>query len=167
MPATPSRRRRDLPVVLYAHPFELALGVAFTLIGLRALVEGTTTPSVDQLPELPLLLYRVASTIGGIGLIVGLLARAHALGRTIERASLYAVSGTWAGYSVLVVAVQGWRDGFSTAAITLAIAAACLLRALAIRKTERVILAQLRHANANPDLLRRMVDGRPPREGDA
>ena len=80
---------------------------------------------------------------------------------------LRAVAGTWAGYSVLVVAVQGWRDGFSTAAITLAIALACLLRALAIRKTERVILAQLRHANANPELLRRMVDGRPPREPEA
>lgn len=167
MPANPSRRRRDLPVVLYAHPFELALGVAFTLIGLRALVEGTTTPSVDQLPELPLLLYRAATTIGGLGVIAGLLGRAHALGRTIERASLYTVAGTWAGYSVLVVSVQGWRDGFSTSAITLAIALACLLRALAIRKTERVILAQLRQANANPELLRRMIDGRPPQEGDA
>lgn len=156
-------RRRDLPVVLYAHPFELALGVAFTVIGLRAIFEGTTTPSVDQLPELPLLLYRAATTLGGLGVIAGLIA----LGRTVERASLYTVAGTCVAYSVLVVSVQGWRDGFSAAAITLAIAAACLLRALAIRKTERVILAQLRHANANPDVLRRMIDGRPPREGDA
>lgn len=160
-------RRRDLPVVLYAHPFELALGVAFTVIGLRAIFEGTTTPSVDQLPELPLLLYRAATTLGGLGVIAGLIARAHALGRTVERASLYAVAGTWAGYSVLGLAYQGREDGFGVAIITLAIAAACLLRALAIRKTERVILAQLRHANANPDVLRRMIDGRPPREGDA
>ena len=44
------------------------------------------------------------------------------------------------------------------------VATACLLRASAIAKTERVILATLREANADPDVLRRIVDGRPPEE---
>jgi len=88
-------------------------------------------------------------------------------GKAIERASLYVVSGAWFSYSVLVIGVQGWRDGFASAAITGLIATACLLRASAIAKTERVILATLREANADPDVLRRMIDGRPPREGDA
>jgi hypothetical protein len=161
-------RRRDLPVVLYAHPFELLVGVALIVIGLRAALEGTTTPSVDSLPDLPLLLYRAATTVGGIGIVAGLLNRDRLRdGKAIERASLYVVSGAWFSYSVLVIGVQGWRDGFASAAITGLIATACLLRASAIAKTERVILATLREANADPDVLRRIVDGRPPREGDA
>ncbi len=159
-PPTPRRRRFALPVVFYAHPFELLVGVALIVIGLRAALEGTTTPSVDSLPDLPLLLYRAATTLGGIGVIAGLIA----LGRTVERASLYTVAGAWFSYSVLVIGVQGWRDGFASAAITGLIATACLLRASAIAKTERVILATLREANADPDVLRRIVDGRPPEE---
>lgn len=168
MTAPPRRPRRppSLPVILYAHPFELAVGVAFVVIGLRALIEGTTTPSVDRLPDVPLALYRLASTVGGVGIIAGLLARAHPIGRAIERAALYTTSGAWAGYAVLIIAVQGSRNGFATALIAITLAAACLFRARAIAKTERVILATLREANAGSDrdVLRRLVDGRPPEE---
>ena len=157
-----SARRGRIPVVLYAHPFEVALGVAFVVIGLRTLIEGQTTPAVDALPDLPHLLYRVVSVLGGVGVLVGIALRRHAAGRTVERASLYAVAGAWAAYAVVVIDAHGWRGGFATSALAVLIAAACLLRTLAIRKTERVILAQLRTANRDPEVLRQLVDGRPP-----
>lgn len=163
-PPTGRRRRFRIPVLLYAHPFEVCIGVAILILGGRALIEGATSPSVDQLPDLPLLLYRVASTLGGLGLITGLLLRQHALGRAVERAGCYVLASALAGYAVLVIAYQGREDGFGVSIITTAIAAGCLLRALAIRKTERIILASLRVANRDPIVLRRLVDGRPPEE---
>lgn len=163
-PPPRSARRVRVPVVLYAHPFEIALGVAFVVIGLRTVIEGQTTPAVDELPELPLLLYRVVSVLGGLGVLVGIGYRRHALGRTVERASLYALCGAWAAYGVIVLDAHGWRGGAATALLGGLIASACLLRALAIRKTERVILSTLRAANRDPEVLRQLVDGRPPQE---
>lgn len=157
-------RRLRFPNVLYAHPFEYAVGVGLILIGLRALFEGATTPSVDQLPAAPLALYRVAATLGGVAVVGGLLARRHAIGRAIERAGCYVLSGALAGYAVLVLVYQGRDAGFAVGVITGALSLACLLRALAIRKTERVILATLREVNRDPEALRRLVDGRPPEE---
>ena len=157
-PPTPRRRRFALPVVFYAHPFELALGAALIVNGVRGFT-GSLSPSVDQLPQLPLALYLIVSTVGGLGVVLGLVTER----KTIERSALYLVAAAYAAYGILLVSTNG-AAGIATATVAAVVATACLLRASAIAKTERVILATLREANADPDVLRRIVDGRPPEE---
>jgi uncharacterized integral membrane protein len=166
MPASTRRPRRrfSLPVILYAHPFELALGFAFAALGIRGLIADVTSPSVDALPELPLLLYRLGSIIAGLGIIAGLIMRQRPIGRAIERASCYVLAGVLGAFALILLVVNGW-DAFATGLVCIALGAACFFRARAIAKTERVILEQLRAANAIAvaDLLK-IIDGRPASE---
>lgn len=159
---TPPRPRR-LPAVLYAHPFELALGVAFILAGVRAteVLDFRAFPLDDRIVDLVLTGYIVGGIIGGAGILTGLACRVSALGRTIEQASLLLVAGVWSAYGLNLALLPG-TGGAATGAIHIAIAVACLLRAIAIYKTARVILATYRTANSDAEVLRRLIDGRPP-----
>lgn len=159
----PPRQRRDLPVVLYAHPFELAIGAAFILLGLKGLVGGHSSPSVDALPDLSLVLYRLAELAAGIGILVGLAVRDKPIGRAVERAACYVLASALVAFAVLLVGRNG-AAGWDVALVCAFIGLACFLRARALVKTERVILAELRRANRDPATLRRLVDGRPPEE---
>lgn len=167
-PPPPETRRRSfrLPVVLYAHPFELAFGTVLVLNGIKALLTGDLSPSVDAaLPTFQLLAYRLMGLAGGIGVLVGLALRTRTIGRTIERAALWLTASSYAAYAVVIVGVFGTQAAW-TALTAGAVALGCVLRAVAIRKTDRIILRQLRKTNAAPDpvVLRRLVDGRPPEE---
>lgn len=164
--STPPRRRFQLPVVLYAHPFELAFGVVLVLNGVKALATGDLTPSVNAtLPTFQLLAYRLMGLAGGLGVLVVLALRTRTVGRTIERSALWLTASSYLAYAVVLVGVFGTPAAWN--ALTAgAVGVGCILRAIAIRKTDRIILRQLRKANADPDpvVLRRLVDGRPPQE---
>ena len=134
-PPTPRRRRFALPVVFYAHPFELALGAALIVNGVRGFT-GSLSPSVDQLPQLPLALYLIVSTVGGLGVVLGLVTER----KTIERSALYLVAAAYAAYGILLVSTNG-AAGIATVAAV--VAAACVLRAKAIRKAAQIVLATL------------------------
>ena len=136
-PPPPDRRRHSprIPVVLYAHPFELALGAALLVNGVRGFT-GSLSPSVDQLPQLPLALYLIVSTVGGLGVVLGLVTER----KTIERSALYLVAAAYAAYGILLVSTNG-AAGIATVAAV--VAAACVLRAKAIRKAAQIVLATL------------------------
>jgi hypothetical protein len=139
-PPPPEHRRRKLPplpVVLYAHPFELALGAALIVNGARGFV-GSLSPSVDQLPQLPLALYLIVSTVGGLGVVIGLITGR----KTIERSALYLVAASYAAYGILLVSANG-TAAIASAIVTVVVAAACVLRAKAIRKAAQIVLATL------------------------
>lgn len=136
-PPTPRRRRFALPVVFYAHPFELALGAALIVNGVRGFT-GSLSPSVDQLPQLPLALYLIVSTVGGLGVVLGLVTER----KTIERSALYLVAAAYAAYGILLVSTNG-AAGIATATVAAVVAAACVLRAKAIRKAAQIVLATL------------------------
>lgn len=142
------RRRKPIGVLLYSHPFEVALGVAFLVNAARAILEGTSAPSVDALPPLPLFLYRLASGAAGLGILAGVWWGDRPLGSAIRRAALYVIAGVWSSYAVLLVTFNGIGPAFSTATTLAALAVACVIKGLAIRKADRVVLAALREANA-------------------
>lgn len=167
-PPRPGRRRFGLrryrlgvPVVLYAHPFELGVGAAFVILGLRGIIAGTSGPSVDALPEVPLLMYRVASMLAGAGIVVGLMLREHPVGRAIERAACYVLASALLAFALLVVGHNG-GIAIPSALVSAFIGVACFFRARAIRKTELVICETLTEVDRVGDVARRIVDGRDP-----
>ena len=159
------RHRLKVPVVVYAHPFELGIGAAFVVLGLKGLLGGHSSPSVDALPELSLLLYRLAELAAGIGILVGLAIRREAIGRAIERASCYVLGAALLAFAVLLVGRNG-SAGWDVGLVTAFIGAACIARGRAIVKTERVIRKTLEQVARDPIALRRLVDGRPPYSPD-
>lgn len=166
MPASTRRRRRlRVPVVAYAHPFELGIGAAFVILGLKGLIAGHSSPSVDSLPEVSLILYRVAQVAAGIGILIGLALRDKPVGRAIERAACYVLGSALLAFALLIVGRNG-SAGWDVGLVCTFIGLACIARALAIRKTERVINATLAQVAADPVALRRLVDGRPPYTAD-
>lgn len=160
---SPTPPRRRVPVVLYAHPFEVALGISFVLAGIRAteVLDFQAFPLDRKIVDVVLTGYIVAGVIGGIGVLIGLAIRVQPFGRTLEQAALCLVAGAWSAYGLNLILLPG-TAGVATGAMHIVIAAACLLRAVAIYKTARVILATYRHANNDADALRRLIDGRPP-----
>lgn len=165
MPTTTRARRLRIPVVVYAHPFELGIGAAFVVLGLKGLLGGQSSPSVDSLPEVSLLLYRLAELTAGIGVLVGLSIRQEALGRAVERAACYVLGSALIAFAVLLVGRNG-SAGWDVGLVCMFVGLACFARARAIVKTERVIRATIKEVAADPVALRRLVDGRPPYSPD-
>lgn len=159
------RHLPELPVVFYAHPFELALGFVLALSGIRAIVTGgDVTPAVNLLPPVVLYVFQAVSFTAGVGILVGLGIRRKRFGRTLERAACWLAAGNYIGYGVVIAGKYPLADTWATLTTTIGIGLACVLRARAIRKTELAILRALRAANTAADdaddLIRRLVDSR-------
>lgn len=152
-----------LPVVLYAHPFELAFGLLLVLMAARASGVGGSAPLRFDvlLPGYVVVAYTIASSLGGLAILIGLAGRAHPFPRALEKAGLYLVAGAFLAYAVALVNLDGF-PGTITGLIQAVIGGACFLRAEAIRLTERIVLEQLRAHNsgdADPALIIDLVDG--------
>lgn len=133
-----------VPLVLLTHPFELALGGVLVANGLRGF-GGKISPSLAALPGWLTLGYLIVSTIGGVGVVVGLLLRADSVpgfGVVLERASLFLVAASY--FTLAVAILQANGSGGVGVAVTLGVVmAACLLRAHAIRLAARAVLRTL------------------------
>lgn len=158
MPPTKARR---LPVIIYAHPFELGIGAAFVILGLKGLLGGHSSPSVDALPDVSLIAYRLAELAAGAGILVGLAVRDKPIGRAIERASCYVLGSALLAFAVLLIGRNG-SAGWDVGLVCTFIGAACIARGRAIVITERVIDQTLSMVAKDPVAIRRLVDGRPP-----
>lgn len=149
MSTPPTMTRRNLWLTIQTHPFELALGAALAINGLRGFF-GDVTASIDALPELPRFLYLAVSALGGVGVAAGLILNdppSHiGLGKTLERASLWLVAASYGGLGILLVGNNGGASA-ATALVCFVVGAACVLRAIAIAKTARIILEALAAAN--------------------
>lgn len=143
MPAT---SRRNIRLTLLTHPFELALGAALAINGVTGLV-GFATASVAALPAYARIPYLAISLLGGIGVVVGLLAndppRHVGFGKSLERASLFLVAASYGGLGLALIGFNGLA-GVPTGLVAILIGVACLLRAKAIRITALTILEQVR-----------------------
>lgn len=158
-PPAPRRRKLRIPLLLLAHPFELAIGVLL----------ATSVGKVAQYPErlldvIPVGLVFAWVALGTVGVLAitgGLLWRHRALGRAVEKAGLYLLAATMLAYAVVFAARLPFAESWNIVIQLGAIGAAAIFRAAAIRRTEAVILETLRTATA--DQLLALVDGRPPR----
>lgn len=140
-----------IPLALYLHPFEVLVGFALVLIGLRNLGVG------DGLSAPPSILAAVGreagvawlagSLLGGLGILVGVLGHSVALLRAVEKAGLYLVAGTSTAYAVALLGNVGVQAAGYSAATYAAIGGACLIRARAIRRAELATLEALRAVN--------------------
>lgn len=154
--------RPRVPILFYAHPFELAFGFVLFVSGIRAFVSGESSAAINNaLPEAALIAFQIVSFLAGSAVISGLLLRDKPFGRTLERIGCLLASGAYTGYAVILGTTLPLNLAWSTLTMVLAVASAFWFRAKAIRKTELTILRTLRAANANdPDLIRRLVDSR-------
>jgi hypothetical protein len=153
MQPPPSFSRRNFRLTLLAHPFELAIGAALAINGVRGFFGGLS-PSMTTIPAVSLYLFLITSTLGGIGVVIGLILndppQHQGFGKALERSSLFLVASSYGALALIIVGVNGW-PGVATGIITLLIAGACLLRARAIKLAAEVILEQLEARNAQND----------------
>lgn len=170
--ATPPIRRRKPRVPLYAHPFELAFGVVLLTGVIRDLgLLGSAPSTFSGLVEPAVRYFYVGSSfLGGIGILYGLARRERPIARALERAGLYFAAGGFAAYGVALLTLPGSPAALA-AVNALVIAGAAVLRARAVRRTELVILDQLRKAadgTVDPGVIVDLVDDRratPQQEG--
>lgn len=155
-----------LPLVFYTHPFELAIATLFVLSGAQSLT-ATGPPNALELvvPHALVIIWQAGSIAGGALVSIGVVRRADALGRALEKAGLYVLAGITSAYGYAIAAAAGWQAAIVVANL-FAIAAGCLLRAGAIRRAERVVLEQLGNVAKTPGpatglLEPRNPDGRP------
>src|SRR5207237_6571076 len=123
-----------------AHPFELALGGVLVANGARGFA-GEVSPSLALLPDWLVLAYLVVSTIGGVGVITGLtvtIRRRPGFGVALERSALFLVAASYVALAAAILQANG-SGGAGVGATLSVVAAACLLRAHAIRLTAKTI----------------------------
>lgn len=145
-------RTRAIILTLYAHPFELA---TTALLGVSAIRTATHLEEVlGILSTWQAYGWAVATIVGITATVVGLFGSADLTGanprrsagyRASEKAGLYLLAASTAVIGVLVEAALPFGDAWSSDAQLGAIVAACLFRAGAIRKAERITLEVLRH----------------------
>lgn len=144
-------RTRAALLTLYAHPFELATAVILGVSAVRTLRRPETITNLlgNGLAGI----WVAANTIGIILIVVGLFGSADVTGerpklraayRAAEKAGLYLVAAATAAYTVLILGRLPFTEAATPAIQLVAIAAACLLRAAAIRKAEKIQLEELK-----------------------
>lgn len=152
-PTPPGRARtRAALLTLYAHPFELATAI---ILGVSAVETLLRPEELTAALGAGLAAVWVAANTLGIALIVtGLIGSADVTGdrpklrafyRGTEKAGLILVAGATTAYAVLIGAHDPISIDTAASIVQLgAIAGACILRTLAIRKAERIQLEELR-----------------------
>lgn len=134
-------------LTLYAHPFELAVAV---LLGVSAIRTATRLEVVlGILSPLTVYVWAIVTVLGILGIIAGVFGsadltglnpRRRAIYRAIEKAGLYLTAGATAVIAVLFEVAVPFTESWASDAQLAAIVAACLLRAGAIRRAERITL---------------------------
>lgn len=136
-----------LPVMLYRHPFQLALGISLAVIGARHLINTHNQPSsIDALPTWLALGYAVALIVGGAGMVVGLVISGRTTwGLAIEQVGLWITAAGLLAYALgLGLATQFTARASMAVIILLALAGACLIRSRAAILDSRYSLQGIR-----------------------
>ena len=131
--------RPHLPKVLHRHPFELAVAIILLITGARSLYNQDALPSsIDHLPELFGIVYRLTLALAGILILVGLLSKTT-LGPALEQAGLWLAGTVFAAYGLAAMLVGLHPAATFFGATLFAIAGACGLRARAIAQDQRTV----------------------------
>lgn len=163
-PTPPGRatRVRAAVLTLYAHPFELAVGVVLGVSAIRLAVQRSDVLELSLVAGWAVLnALGIAAVVGGLfgsADLTGTQPKRRAFFRAIEKAGLYVLAGTTAAYGVLLEARLPLSEAWATDIQLGAIAVACVLRALAVRKAERITLEELRKAAASAEVAAVVAD---------
>lgn len=129
-----------LPPVMLTHSFELCFGIVFMLVGVRLVLTGFTSASIPTAPAYLGVLWAFTIGVGGVLLALGLLWRGtEVFGRGVERAGLYLVASGWFTYAMTVVFFPPDGGGILIILQGVAISVACVARASALVKVDRVV----------------------------
>jgi len=152
--------RPRVPIVIYAHPFELFLSAVLVINGARPLVTRETSPAIAELSPVVVGILTAMGLTGGVLMLVGLLSRTKPVGRVIERVGLWLAASAYLGYAVALYGAYPLTLVWANVATAVGMGTACIARERAIRKTELTILRTLRKANRDDDLIRKVFDAR-------
>ena len=147
------------PSVFLTHPFELCVAFAMLLIGVRALLASVQmSASVDRgVGDLMASIWQYGIIAGSAAILLSLFLRpamarkgerAKSIGRTIERVGLLLVATACIIYAIVLVALGTGTSGFAIA-ITIGVGVACILRSIALRRTDQAVIHQLRMLNGS------------------
>lgn len=141
-------RGHKLPVTLYRHPFQIALGVSLTIIGARNLINMHTQPeSISTLPTWLATGYAGSLVAGGLGMVIGLvIARRTTWGLAIEQIGLWITAAGLTAYAIGLTATvtNAHARASMTILILLALAGACVVRSRAAILDARYSLQGIR-----------------------
>lgn len=140
-------RGHKLPVLLYRHPFQIALGVSLAIIGARNLIQAHTQPeSISALPAWLSHGYGVALIVGGVSMTLGLIISARTTwGHVLEQVGLWIAAAGLTAYAIgLALAVALSPRASMVIIILLALAAACVIRSWAAILDARYSLQGIR-----------------------
>jgi hypothetical protein len=152
-------RRWQGPSIFLTHPFELCVAFAMLMTGVRALLASVNlSASVDRgVGDLMAAIWQFGIIAGSSAILLSLFARPllaqrgeryKSIGRTVERVGLLFIATSCLVYAVVLVALGTSTSGFAIA-ITLGVGTACVLRSIALRRTDQAVIHQLRMLNGS------------------
>lgn len=133
------RRHRSVYGVLLEHPFEVLVAIVTALIGVALLLQDSaaTTSGLAGAPDWAVRLWQWQMAVGAPLTLLGLFWRGRtSVSLSMERAGQFMMSSAWGTRAVVRLIVAGFvLQSLVGVVIYTIIAAACLLRALAISRT--------------------------------
>lgn len=140
-----------LPVLVYRHPFQIGIGVALAVIGMRTLWLPESRPaSIDTLPTWLSFGYAAALLVGGAAMVVGLVIACRTTwGLFLEQIGLWLGAFAFGSYGLGLFAVGGYNPRTTMTVVTLAaLAAALIVRSRAAMLDSRYTLLGIRQEKA-------------------
>lgn len=152
-------RRWRGPSIFLTHPFELCVAFAMLMTGIRSLLASVElSGSVDRgTGDILAAIWQFGIITGSAAVLVSLFLRpslarkgerAKSIGRTTERVGLLLIATTCLVYVSVLILIGTSTSGFAVA-ITLGVGIACILRSLALRRTDQAVIRQLRILNGS------------------
>jgi hypothetical protein len=125
---------RRLPAVLYAFPFDYFVALVLVSAGVLINFYPQLAPgSIQALPWIWSLLFRVMCLAAGVLVTLGLTKGQHRWSFMTEMAGMYLAAGVFGTYSIGLVWSVMFRPSASLAAIFLVgLSVACVIRAMAL-----------------------------------
>lgn len=129
------------------HPFEISMSVTLVLFGVRSFLnqfESVPKP-VSALPTIFVYVYCILAIIGGLSVIVGLVARwRHTWAYGIEGLGLFLSASAWGSYFIGLLFSPITKSSTLLLLALLSLTFACVTRALYLNRRAKTILEFLR-----------------------
>lgn len=145
MPARYQGRR--LPAVLYAYPFDFVVALTCIITAIRILFEPAAMPSsIQDLPEILGLCYRVMLLVAGLLILGGLLRWSHRWASSMEQSGMWLSCTAFAAYGATAMLSGSTPRATLVVILLLSVSIGCGVRARALAIDASAQLQALREA---------------------